>query len=366
MTKVLISGYYGFDNTGDEAILAAIIQALQQKEKNIEIVVLSANPTKTVALYGVRALNRNSLQQIRQELKTTQLFLSGGGGLLQDVTSSRSIPYYLGLVYLAKLYRVPVAFYAQGIGPIQKQIGKALTAWIGRKVDLITLRDEKSKKELMALGIKPARIHVTADPVLALQPKGNCDQLLLEAGLTKKQKPLVGISLRHWAGEEKYLPIVLETAKQMMEKWQVQIVFLPFHLPGDYEICQQAAQLVGKGATVLKGDYHPAQYLALLGEFEMIVAMRLHALIFAGRMGVPMVGLSYDPKIDRFLDLAGQQPCLAIDKLDSTSLWTILQDRWEKRKAISLSLQEKMLPLEKKALENANLIWQLLKGGEKK
>lgn len=361
MAKVVISGYYGFDNTGDEAILASIIQALQKQDPKVRITVLSANPAKTAGNYGVKAVDRNSLGGIIREFKESQLFLSGGGGLLQDVTSQRTIPYYLTLVYLAKILGVPTAFYAQGIGPIQGKLGRFLTSWVGKKVDLITLRDEASRKELLELGFSPAKIKVTADPVFGLLPQGEGKTLLEKEGVVRDSRPLLGISLRPWSNLEQYKEVVAKAAQQAIKEWQAQVVFLPFHLPGDYQTCLEAANLVQGETTVLSGDYSPAQYLSMIGELDLLLGMRLHALIFAARMGVPLVGISYDPKIDRFLQLAGNQPGVRVEQLEFALLWPLMEEVWRKKAEIKSQLEERIIPLEKQALENARLVCQLIK-----
>lgn len=361
MAKVVISGYYGFGNTGDEAILAAVIQALRSQNQRIELVVLSANPVQTAADYQVKSVSRTSLSQIAAELKNAQLFISGGGGLLQDVTSSRTIPYYLTLVYLAKLLGVPTAFYAQGIGPIKGNFGKFLTSWVGKQVDLITLRDEKSLKELLELGIDSQKVVVTADPVLGLSPEGNGEELLEKEGVDLNWRPIVGISLRPWPGE--YQQAVIEAADYMAKEWQAQIVFLPFHLPGDWEVSQEAAKRMKSPSVVLSGKYLPPHYLALLGQVDLLLGMRLHSLIFAARMGVPLVGISYDPKIDRFLEGAGGHPVLPVETLSFAKLKPLLDSTWHNRKEIRVNLKEKAAFLEDKALENARLVCKLLESG---
>ena len=142
ITKIIISGYYGFNNTGDEAILKSMIGAFKEKIPQIKITVLSHNPLQTSQTYQVKAINRLNLIDIMRCLRDTNLFISGGGGLLQDSTGKGwSIFYYLGLILAAKIAKVPVMIYAQGIGPVNRQINKKLIKWILNKVDLITVRD---------------------------------------------------------------------------------------------------------------------------------------------------------------------------------------------------------------------------------
>ena len=95
MSKILISGYYGFANAGDEAMLTAIIESLRQVEKNVELTVLSGNPEDTAAKHQVCSVYRFNPLGIIRAMKDSELIISGGGSLLQDVTSKRSLLYYL-------------------------------------------------------------------------------------------------------------------------------------------------------------------------------------------------------------------------------------------------------------------------------
>lgn len=156
MSKIIISGYYGFENTGDEAILLGIISNIRAVNKPVDICVLSRRPEITASRYGVRAINRNNFRAIIQEIKRCDLFLSGGGSLLQDITGWKSIPYYLGLVLIAQLMGKKTAFYAQGIGPVRGTLGRLLIKFVGNRTDLITVRDEASKELLVELGGGPA------------------------------------------------------------------------------------------------------------------------------------------------------------------------------------------------------------------
>src|SRR5690554_5843293 len=114
MTKIIIAGYYGFDNIGDEAILMSMVKAFKSINKEIEILVLSNNPEKTSKEYKVKSINRNNLVAFIKELKNCNLFISGGGSLLQDITGWKSIPFYIGQLVLAKIMRKKTVVFAQG------------------------------------------------------------------------------------------------------------------------------------------------------------------------------------------------------------------------------------------------------------
>lgn len=132
MTRILISGYYGFDNAGDDSVLFGIIGSLKKQIPNVELAVLSNTPEDTQRLFGISSFNRWKIGTIIQEIKKSDLLIMGGGSLLQDATSPRSVIYYLGIAMIAKILRKPVIFYAQGIGPITKK-NKQETSKINRQ-----------------------------------------------------------------------------------------------------------------------------------------------------------------------------------------------------------------------------------------
>ena len=125
--KIILSGYYGFDNAGDEAVLAALCQILRNRLPEAQLVALSAKPEQTAAALDVRAVNRWDKAALRAELQDAALFCSGGGSLLQDVTSVRSVWYYTSLLRLAQKQGVPTIVLAQGLGPLRTGLGRWLT-----------------------------------------------------------------------------------------------------------------------------------------------------------------------------------------------------------------------------------------------
>ena len=103
MAKVLISGYYGFSNAGDEAMLTAIVDSLKREAPDTVITVISGHPRSTCALHDVKSIGRFDFPAILRAMAGTDLLLSGGGSLLQNVTSHFSLFYYLSISLLASL-----------------------------------------------------------------------------------------------------------------------------------------------------------------------------------------------------------------------------------------------------------------------
>ena len=362
MQRVLVSGYYGFGNAGDEAILIAIVDSLKKLKKNIEITALSADPLKTREDYGINAVLRTNPIAIIREISRADLVISGGGGLLQDVTSNRSIPYYLFILYLAKRLNKKVMFYANGVGPVFREMNKGMIKLVGNMVDLITVRDEQSKNELENLGVAKPPIIVTADPAFVLKPihdeRGY--SLLNELNISlAKDRPRIGVSVRPW-NLNKSREIIAQACDYLAKSHNADIIFLPMQYPNDYYESLEVMKLMKESATIIPEAMDPRELLWLCGKMDIIFGMRLHALIFGAMNKVPLVGLAYDPKVEYFLERVGQLSAGKPGDLDLISLCNLLEKALADIPKNKKILQEKREELKVLAEENAKLAVKLL------
>lgn len=321
--KILLSGYYGFDNAGDEAVLFAIVQALREIIPDVDITVLSNQPEKTAQQFGVKAVDRWGKTSLPKAIKDCDVLISGGGSLLQDVTSKNGILYYLGVIKLAQMMRKKVIVYAQGIGPVNEPRNRALVAKILNKVQAITVRDFDSRRELMEMGVY-REIMVAVDPVLGISADSIDEaqglQLLrgAEAGYIDGKKTLM-VAARNWKHSDRFFKEIAESCDAMAEQgWQV--VFVPFHYPEDVEAGRNIASLMKRDAVVLSGNYSPQETMAVLKNADLIMGMRLHSLIMGAALLKPMVGLSYDPKVTSFMQLLRQPDCYPVDSVEAAQL----------------------------------------------
>ena len=304
MSKIVISGYYGFANAGDEAMLTAIIKALRSTEKSVDLTVLSGNPEATAAKHRVSSIYRFNPLEIFKSLYDCELLLSGGGSLLQDVTSKRSLLYYLSIIALGIILKKKVMLFAQGIGPIHSGILRRLTKLICSHVDLSTVRDQDSLYELRRIGIPAEKVQLTADAVLTL-PQEDIRQgkELLERFHVPQEKMLIAVSVRKWQDDDSYLLELAKAVDALVKRYDAHIVLLPLQYPVDMEACERLQHFMVRksSSTILATNCDTEQFLSLMGNFNLLIGMRLHALIFAAVMELPFVAVSYDPKIDGFV-----------------------------------------------------------------
>ncbi|GAW93127.1 polysaccharide pyruvyl transferase CsaB [Calderihabitans maritimus] len=362
-SKVVISGYYGFDNTGDEAVLYSMIRQLRELVPELEITVLSHRPEKTMASHDVRAVNRWSLLQVIRAVSRADLVLSGGGSLLQDVTGIKSLLYYLGVIAVARLLGKRVMIYAQGIGPINTLPGKWLTRLAVNRVDLITVRDEESGLFLKQLGVTRPSIKVTADPVLGLD--SDRIQSVSFAGLfpnlMEKGAPLAGISVRKWKGWEEARLIFARVGDRLVERgWKV--IFLPMHFPEDLNACRETASLMKEDSAILEQQPSVETLLGIMQGMDLVIGMRLHALILAAVARVPIIGVSYDPKIDSFIKMTGQINAGRVEEITPEQLVKAVEWGLDRREELKERLEHVLPDLRYRARENTRQAVRLLTG----
>lgn len=306
--KIVISGYYGFENIGDEAILYAIIQSLRKENPEVEITVLSNAPEITAERYHVKAVNRWKLQEVRQAIKMSDGLISGGGSLLQDETGSRTIPYYAGIIKIAKLHRKPVFIYAQGMGPFNSKLSRFLVKSV-LKNTTITVRDNDSKQLLQQIGVKE-KIDIVPDPVLGIDIVQQSSDWFASQQFTK---PVVTVSVRDWPTTNNYKQKLAQALSEI-GKQGYEIVFIPMHGSHDFTTSEEIAGLMDCESKIAPHDASIHEKIALIHESALLIGIRLHALIFAAVVNTPFLPLSYDPKIDSFAEICGRPLVGSIEK----------------------------------------------------
>lgn len=305
----LICGAYGRGNAGDDAILNAIVHELHQADPELPVCVLSRQPNDTRQKSGVQSVQTFHMRELWQVLGHSSLFISGGGSLIQNATSSRSLYYYLATMWLAKRHGCKVMMYGCGIGPVYGSIHRRIAAHIiNRNVDIITLRDEDSLRELKQMGVDHPRIVRTADPTICIQPLASHQtvQLMQRLEITGDAS-YIGFSVREWKGFDRAAPEIARAANQVWEIYHMIPVFISMEHPNDVLAAKKVMQYLSCPHILIEEQLTISETLSLLSRMSVVVGMRLHSLIFAAENGVPCVGISYDVKVDGFLRSIGQE-----------------------------------------------------------
>ena len=319
---VVICGAYGRGNAGDDAILEAILQEMRDIDPDMPMTVISKDPRSTRLTYRVRSVSRMNIPAWRGAGKRAKLYIIGGGSLIQDVTSRRSLWFYLHNIQSAKRSGCKVQMYGCGIGPVTRENHRKLAAKVlNANVDAITLREPDSLAELRAMGVTEPEILLTADPALTLRRASDneTDSVLLRAGIPPHGRYLC-FALRQWKGFESKAPLFTRAAKYAYETYGLTPVFVAVEKHQDPIAARQAAAGLDIPHYFLDDAGGAGTIIGALSRMELVVAMRLHALIFAAGQGIPLSGVVYDPKVSAFLRYIGQELFTDLDALTEENL----------------------------------------------
>jgi polysaccharide pyruvyl transferase CsaB len=385
--RIFVIGWFGAGNVGDEAILLSMITDIGETLPDAEFTVLSFNAENTAALLAgnhqvkqivyfgskLRVFNSDFAGAWRS-LRSADLVIIGGGGLFQDVYNWYPIPFFTLMTLLAKFLRKQTVFYALGIGPLRTWLGRRLCRLAANMADLISVRDEESEKLLLDLGIDQD-IYITADPAFSLSPAPaeRAKEILACEGMPLDDRLRVGIVIHEllpWGkGKKQELARALD---KLAERRDASLVFIPFGQypdswskpelvpPVDLRFSRKMARMLTHESTVLADRYTPREVMAVVGQMDLVISMRLHGLIMATAMGVPTIGLTYrrETKLRNLMRSIGQElRILEVDDLEQEQLVLLSESVLAERDCIRHYLGERSSILQQMAHRNA-LIFQ--------
>ena len=316
-SEILISGYYGFKNNGDDALLKAIINDINKYKESPNIVVLSADPKETFEHYRVKTISRVNIFSIIKHMKKADLLISGGGTLIQDKTSSKSLWYYLMVIKAALANNVKVMLYSNGIGPLEKEANKRKANKILNKVDIITLRDEMSKVELNNIGVNKPPVIVTADPAFNLEcaNKKTGEEILKKFKIPQNKK-LLGVSVRKLGMNDETEKTIAKIIDEAVKKYDLYPVFIPMQETKDVSVSKNIINAMKEKATLITGISGVDDMISIVANMHICIGMRLHLLTYAAINSIPLIGIVCDPKISGFMDLINQKSYCSLSDIN--------------------------------------------------
>ncbi len=317
---IMISGFHGSGNHGDETVLKAMLFDLREIQPDLKITVLSSNPEVTAAAHNVESVYRFGYLKILKRIKNTKLLITGGGSLIQDVTSNRSLWHYLFLIKSAIKLHTRTMLYANGIGPLNRPKSRLDAAKVLLKTDLITLRDEESLALLNEIGADTSKAVVTADPIFSLSPQETDVSPLLES-LGLKNKKYFVVSLRTWKTiQDGFLNSIQAFCEYIYLRYGYTALFVPTQPDSDSAISEAAASQLRPRGICAGSKLTNDEIISLIARSEFVLGMRLYPVIYALKCGIPILGLAYDPKIEAVFNSFGLLHYCSVDNIELDSL----------------------------------------------
>lgn len=361
----VICGAYGRGNAGDEAILKAILKQLREIDYDMPFWIMSRNKDETKVANKANSFYIFNLFAFVRNLCKAKIFVNGGGSLIQDVTSSRSLYFYLFTLQVAKWCGCRIVMYGCGIGPIHLDRNRKLAGRVlNRTAEIITLRDSVSLELLREIGVDKPEIILAADPTVNI---GKANSLVIEEAFRSEGIPMnvkkIGFCLRNWS-EFNHPEYVAQAAEYAWKKYGLTPVFLPIEIPKDIGTGERVSALLSDTPYYCCKKKHPVEELiGMLSTMEVVVGMRLHALIFSTAGGAPVVGVSYDVKVDSFIKDIGSTACVSLPKLSREELCGQIDHVLELGRSRSEEISARLMSMER---ENGEAAKRLLRPSAEK
>ena len=351
-SRVLIHGYYGFHNAGDEAILTALMARLRALQPGIQIEVVSADPEFTHKRHGIPTISGYDPRALLAAAHRSDMIILGGGGLFHDywgfdpdaVLTERAggMSYYSTAAVLAAIACKPLLLYAVGAGPLDSVLGREHMRFVLHTASLVSVRDEGTRQMFASMGIPVENVIATADPAFDLKD-------FTPIPTERSSLPLIGVSLRRWNDRVSQPFWESEIAKALdcfRQRQEAEFVFFPFDtdphdLDPDYEVLRRVRDRMAfrDAVTLTAPDTDFMEARGWISRCSLVVGMRLHSLIFAATLGVPFAGLVYDPKLPGVFDVAPFDSCLlALNGLDANCLAKKMQEIYDHREELIADL----------------------------
>ncbi len=315
--NIVISGWYGQWNAGDDAILQVFVEQAR-KRLDCNIIVLCERPEniqKTArvgsALHlrpSIRGLLtyllNGSLLHHLSTIKCCNLFVLGGGGLLRDNTSWRNLIRLLDEIWLGKLFGCKVMLYAIGVGPFRSRLGKFVIGTSVKMCDLITVRSQKDAQLLHELGVPSARIHVVADPAFLLAPQMPNDiDLIASLSAPKKIGVFPNFGLKMDGQDFSHISRLAAALDRLAEEMGVQFIIFPMRVcdsgMDDVKVAKAIKSAMKRPdvAQIYDKRLTPSELKWIAGNTMLNITLRLHAMIFSLGANIPVVPINYEPKV---------------------------------------------------------------------
>jgi polysaccharide pyruvyl transferase CsaB len=282
----VVCGYYGFGNLGDELVLHSILS----RTEGLRVGVIGAR--------GGGRIWRFDPIGVCRALRSSGLFIFGGGTLLQNATSNRSLSYYLWVLRAAAFFGRPVALFASGVGPIIGRGARERCALALRAADYAGLRDEGSLRLAVELAGDLPHFRLSADPALVPRQGG-------------ETKGLIGVFVRGEDASPRLSEALISALSIVAKMYGYRVCFASMNRKRDRGAARELKKRFGAGAELWESDSRE-ELFDFISSCALVVSARLHALITAASFARPFVGICSDPKVGYFVKECALPPIFSV------------------------------------------------------
>jgi len=317
--KILFLGTHGQFNIGDELLLETFLSQLGQQH---HFAVNSYDPIFTGQSlrpqFDVETFHTTQeMPRFARHLLTSDLLVFGGGSIIKELYASvgrnkyATLGMILATVTFTKLVaRKPVIMSNIGVGPIQTPWGERLARWILKQVDFLSVRDDKSLRTCLKLGLSPAKVRRVPDAVFANPPQVFLAQA---AALPPSDQLHLALNLNYdienRAAWEGFLSSLAECLRLLNQRQKLVVHALPmqskFKQNDDLTVLTAFRARIPEIDVQLHDPQTAQQAAEIMAGCQFVLAERLHTLVIAAILGIPFFGLVYDVKVRELVEYLG-------------------------------------------------------------
>lgn len=367
--KIVLLGWYGYGNLGDEAILVAMIQTFRCVFKDFEIVVISHDPVYTQHSVDVTAIKQYNILSLFKLLLHTRLCILGGGGLIKDGSCLN----WLRQILFFKFFGAKTMCYAIGVAPLNRKLDKLLVKLVfNHFIDSVTVRDNCSREFLKKTGVS-TEIIVSADPVLRFTSKLGSGKKNIDYKLSQARRPIIGICLKQYAHDDlshfhsffdrkEYIRKISSDLDSLLQTTAGTLVMLQSDAADFKDILDVYQAMEHKfGVVIIEEKPEPAEFFRLVSLFDALVSQRLHPLILASLVSIPIIAIPYAAKVRSYMKEVGvPEFCIEYEHIGRGQLTKKVCDLLRERELIRLKLSSSLIPLKARAKIATTLMRELL------
>ncbi len=354
-TQILLCGYFGCGNLGDDSILVGLSESLT--DLDVKFTMLSGAPDETFRLYGMRSVPRLDLKMVQESILECDYVVFPGGSIFQDITSVRSAGYYHSLIQRAKKAGKKVYLLGQGVGPLNTWFGRRFALASFNLADEIVVRDPGSMALLRKIGVKRP-IKLGADMAFLMPPPPDqTEDTAYQVGGMRT----VGIAPRPFGRNVKRIrQLFADLAKKLYESGIIPVM-IEMDQREDGPLIYEISKLLGGKVPDIRGMATPMMVQQRMSRMEAVIAMRLHAGILASSVGVPPYMISYDPKVTALAKLLELAPAPPIDTLTADRLYENFMDFMKDRNRNIRIVERKREEMKNAAMVNVEVLRESLR-----
>lgn len=389
-----------WDNRGDEAAIRAMIDELQLRYPNAEILVQRAlgsfksfpeNAHVKVLPPFPQGTRRRKYVEPVSFLTNGRINLTRNAKIFYDALRGSDIVLHapggpsIGDLYLAqetkKLARleaimrsgVPYAFYAPSMGPFENRQRNPRRRRVLKKAALICLREEISQQMVKAFAPETNPI-VTLDsafqhPIDMQENERKFQEYAQLRDFVGDGDKVIGVTItdlmwhaayRQDGRTEQNIRAAFEAFIPYVVFRGYRVLFIPqlFDRGNDFDYMQSFA---GENCFVMSDKYDCYFQQYVIGRIRAVVGMRYHSNIFSAKMGTPFVSVSYEQKMQGFMTRAGlMEHCLSIHDLSFDALKAKFDHMMEVYPQYKACLCEKKDTFRREAARTTDLVCEII------